>query len=233
MKKFFTLLTLILGFLTLVPHIVMATSRVQSELELSENMKRLKPVLCFLKHKLNLPREYEGHNLKLIATASDVKDKLKPNREMYTGGDYLIEYDSDDVVKIVVSNVFDCKTEQLRIYVGLGNGGGKGRIEYIVNIIDVPLGSTLKYMPETKEIQVISPSEEVYKEKIERYKNTSEIIKFELERYGGSLEYIKEQRIKKIIAGIAGVVFGLVLVAIIALVVFLVKKILKKFKKRV
>ena len=52
---------------------------------------------------------------------------------------------------------------------------GQGTTEYGYDVTDVPIGSYLKFIPETKELQVISPKDGAYEEIIKNQKELSDL----------------------------------------------------------
>ena len=127
------------------------------------------------------------------------------------------------------SLICDCKE-----YVGVF--GSKG-----YEVTDVPIGSYLKLVPETKEMQVLPPTEETYNEIFEKQRKKQEImnkrreeaIKAEKKRKAEMLEREKEieknqkkEKIKNIIAIVLTVLGFIIIIGIIA------KNIFKKFKRK-
>lgn len=238
MKKFFIPFVLLFGFLIFTPHISRATD-IDIDFEaVKENRE------CFVKHKLNLSREYKGPNFKLdsspeLRTQDFTSESLKSyfDEQIDDGWEYHIEYDSKKVFT-VVSRMIDCETEEISFNEDLilGEADLISNPNFTaVNVIDVPPGSTLKYLPETREIKIISPNEESYKHSVEQFKVWDKEIESSLS--SKIEERARAERKEKIkIYAIVIPIFAIlsaVIVVIIALVVFLVKKILKKFKKRV
>ncbi|MBO4707044.1 MAG: hypothetical protein J5594_00585 [Elusimicrobiaceae bacterium] len=156
-------------------------------------------VSCISNKKEQLPKEYIGPNLKLvevpkeysIATVVEIKTDangkkvLTPIEHRFIpcdpGQSYYVDVQEPYSVEIIkkLSKVCDCK-EYVEVF------GSKG-----YEVTDVPIGSYLKYIPETKEMQVLPDTEESRKEILERQREQQQIINKRKE------ELEKEERKKK------------------------------------
>lgn len=142
MKKFFIPLFLFVGFLISIPQIALADS-------LKEKYSH-----CLQEHKFKLPKEYKGPNLKLIKEIEEpplARGLTKPDNSFNTGNKYFIDVVISSTTHVLSreSSALNCDME----YVYLTNG-------WNVNVIDVPIGSHLRYIPETDEMQLFLPKED-------------------------------------------------------------------------
>ncbi len=155
---------ILLGFLALVPQSALANAPYplnimeklkNKEAKINELKERYNP--CLQEHKSMLPKKYKGPNLRLEFNKEINSYVVKSNHVdywFYTDNEYFIDVDETNILK-KTSLAKDCNTEYINVYSGWPNGN--------INVIDVPPGSHLKYIPGTDEIQVLPPTKESYK----------------------------------------------------------------------
>lgn len=166
MKKFFIPLVLIFSFLVCVPQSVLAALYPPKIMEKIEQGKEKPTELkktyssCLKKHKSKLPKEYKGFNLKFEdkrVASSDVPYVVE-NRDVTfwftTDNEYFIDVHSNGTTNTLrrKSMATDCSSE----YIAINDVWPPKSI----NLIDVPVGSHLKYIPETDEMQVLPPKKD-------------------------------------------------------------------------
>lgn len=187
MKKFFIPLVLLFGFFVFVPQIAMGDGvfylSPQQKREIEENNK--KELNCLYEKKAKLPSEYFGTDIKpkeiifgsggFAFKNEDTNSKnLRRRLAWIYGGKWLttnISYSINPEDNLshefysankysVMSVVYKC-TEYVVMRKKTIDMPYPG---YLYDVTNVPLGSHLKYIPETHEMQIINPASKEYEQ---------------------------------------------------------------------
>ncbi|MBR4682017.1 MAG: hypothetical protein IKP06_01750 [Elusimicrobiaceae bacterium] len=173
--------TLLFVFLTFVLQLAVATQITLSPEEEQKVRKQIQEKLnCLNEKKEKLPAKYEGPNLKLKSMPRNFD---VANISTSTGMEYYI--DSAAVVEIgkknkdtlpskyILSKKYTTKrgvvSGECAEYIQIHHIDGYAGF-WAYEVTNVPPNSYLKYIPETSEMQVITPANEEYKKFITEYK---------------------------------------------------------------
>jgi len=189
MKKLYMGFVLLFGFLIFVPHIAAATRITLSPEQEQEVKKQVQKNLnCLNERKAKLPVKYEGPNLKLTTIP-----RYFGISNISTGTDIKYYIDSVAIAEINGRNKDRFDEQQLKHmlskkYTMKGGILGEGCTEYIhichndgyagfwaYDVTNVPPNSYLKYIPETSEMQVITPADKKYKKFMDEYKKSEKL----------------------------------------------------------
>lgn len=179
------------GFLTFVSQLAIATQVTLPPAEEQKIRKQVQENLnCLNEKKTKLPAKYQGPNLKLRSIPRNLDIA---NISTATGTEYYI--DSVAVVEINKKNKDKFNEQQLkyilsRKYIAEVGVLGRGCAEYIrihhmdgyagfwaYEVTNVPPNSYLKYIPETSEMQVITPADDEYKKFVAEYRQQEKSVK--------------------------------------------------------
>lgn len=252
MKKLYIGLILLFVFLSFVPQIALGDLIIIPEKEEIQKVKKQyeKDLLCINEKKAHLSEKYIGTNLKpenyknipyIFYDLHDHPGLYKTDlssKKQYEVDTYFNELDNFDnpihfhfnrqepdfgLIK-QTSLVYNCK-EYVMLYSYSQPEGGRVYTNITAyDVTNVPPGSYLKYISETKEFQVLSPTDKSYKKIIESQKK-------QLEKRNERIKAQKEQqriiRNYKIKTTILNIIF---VIGVIALLAIFVKNIVKKLK---
>ena len=162
MKKIYFGLFLLFSLFVFVPQIVKANMPLEMEEFYDEQSKiaKEKYYKCLQKYKAQLPKNYVGPNLK----AKDL-DQFG----FYGINEYVFGTDNEYFIDIEL--IYDKVEETDKgAFIKTNSAASSCSKEYIdtwknsyYNVIDVPPGSCVKFIPGTKEVKVISPTDKEYK----------------------------------------------------------------------
>ena len=168
MKKLYISFILIFGFLTFVPQIALGDEPFQMPLQQIEKIKKeqAKELQCLQEKKLKISKKYTGGNLKQEIVkdfqesrlaVETIKPKTIGGKEYMYHGEHVLTGSPQTKNSYTLdfyghsfdnhSVVVNCK--EYIITTEKRDGG--------YDITNVPVGSYLKYIPETKEMQVLPP----------------------------------------------------------------------------
>jgi len=241
MKKFFIPFISVLGFLLCVPQNVMATKPSQREVMKNWYKSMSKYFDCYVEHKLNLPAEYKGENLKTSRRVLFFGEEYS-----FLGNTYLIESCGAKGLVTVNSKVYGCDEEILPVICDSDMRTKPLQQDIttpveVVNVINVPFGSTLKYIPETKEFKVVSPDAESYKKILENFKVMTDETKQNIESIRADIGVeLTEEKLADITKSMQGLfisnaeiaIFALVGLIICILIIVIIDKIFFKRRKK-
>ncbi|MBO7605250.1 MAG: hypothetical protein J6S61_02120 [Elusimicrobiaceae bacterium] len=215
MKKFPVCFILLFVFLAFTPQIALGDLILPSSEELEEQkkaeIKRIKilkkELQCLYEKKLKLPQKYSGPNLKVERVFYDGSDfSYKGN----TGNEYVLEKTTKGIYNPIREGFIgrDC-TEYIEFSNNL----------WFYNVTDVPVGSRLRYIPETEEMEVLPPANDSEKKFMSEQK----------ERMRKSYEYTEQKNKKKREERNKNIfLITIYTVAILALITIFTKKIRRK-----
>lgn len=245
MKKLYISFILLFSFLAFVPQIAVGDLIIIPEKEEIQKVKKQyeKDLLCINEKKAHLSEKYIGTNLKpenyknipyIFYDLHDHPGLYKTDlssKKQYEVDIYLNELDNFDnpiyfnrqkpnfgLIK-QTSLVYNCK-EYVMLYSYSQPEGGRVYTNITAyDVTNVPPDSYLKYIPETKEFQVLPPTEESYKEIIESQKKQlekrNERIKAEQKSQKEQERIKRNDKIKTTILNIIFVIGVLLLAGII------------------
>ncbi len=184
MKKLYIGFILLFGFLTFVPQVAVGDIPIilspQEEQKLKEDKQ--KSLTCLNEKKAKVPSKYEGPNLKLETIPNYKFQFSSPGTNMKYYIDpvgivgvrtknihyRLPEKRLKEVLKqnyVLTSIVQNCVE-----YITIHETNPSRENSYAYNVTNVPPNSYLKYIPETSEMQVITPTDKEYKKFMAEYK---------------------------------------------------------------
>ena len=261
MKKLNIFLILLLGLLAFAPQIALADSisPIPYEERQKINEQKEKDLRCLYERKSKIPKKYNGSNIQLetiphlgypyisynkekseISTKhTDSGRKLLTQSRSFSQFHYRADYPETKILyfcglkncfnRVVESIVNNCK-EYVVLEVGTP---GFDRKDYVFDITEVPQGSYLKYLPQTNELKILPPLEDLQQTLPPLESEYKEIIKNQLEKWKAEGELKRQQKIKKQIVkekikekiSVIAILLGIVLVSLS--VVVLIRKIRK------
>lgn len=180
MKKLYFVFILIFGFLAFVPQIALGDSAVSSQ-KIMKKIKedKAKALACVHNRKANFPTKYEGQNLKLQYLPHYGRESLPPttNIEYFIDPASFLKLGKPPAIKELEEKPYKTNSianAECSEYVIIPF---TGYIPIVYYVGDVPPNSYLKYIPETSEMQVITPTDKEYKKFMAEYKKQEKMQK--------------------------------------------------------
>ena len=182
MKKIYIALILLFGFLAFVPQIavgdipsyprrsdVFNLDKALLNRQLKDISERKNEFLCLYRKKLALPQVYDGPNLQLLPY--DIGELFGSVTELGYYGRSIMW--TSNILQNECRDIIIYREEKNKYSTDLAS------LNYY-DVTDVPPGSYLKFIPETKEMEVWSPRDNYYRQflqnKIEKINNSTKEV---------------------------------------------------------